>query len=400
MSRIERWVFLMILVGITLAPLPAEALLSGSRTIPGDTGWATNDLTILEPGQFQTSGPDPHLVSPEFDVPLNSLTGIIGRIQVDTPSPEIHCQLFYRTESSGFSEPRSYRFSLIPRGAEPIVFFLPTATLAESAGMRPDERLKTVRFDIDTPSPCVLTLISFQILTEDPGPYTRYIPETIVYPIRIRPAGGDISDNGPWIPNDLSLDSDGWYTVTGGDPFWTSPDLDVPLTDIQGVYFRMKLEGKMRCRMQLFWKSHGNDFQERHSFLFHAVFRDGLAEWVVPLVLLPRDDVLHTLRLDVENCTECRFQILSAKLIREEFQEMKHLVPRQIMYSFGKSVYARGVWRDIAANLWVDKPFWVVYGILIAIVVWILYYLQFGHRIKRPPGEYETRHRSTEQPDL
>ena len=383
LSRPACGTFMLILF---LMPFAAAADSTVLMALSGGSAWQMNDMRQKNPDWFETIGPDPYVISPGINVPLKSISGFYGRLIIRNSPETIAGQLFYDTATMRYSETRSYRFQLPLTDGGVTEFFLPAAFYGPNAMLPADERLLTIRLDVENCMGCDIQVQSIQIMAESSETLIRLIPEGLVYPVVEKSITPDISQIGPWLVNDMTMNSDGYYTVNGSDPYLMSPCLDAGLTQITGIFFHLGLEGKTRCRLQFFWNTYSQDYDEKRSFWFNAVFENNVSKFFVPLAVLPKDDLLKTVRLDLEACSECRVKILSARLVRNEYQTMKPFIPRQIMYSLGKSVYARGVLKDITMNLFVDTTFWIWYSLLIVSVCWSMYYLRNRFKVEKAAG--------------
>ena len=357
---------------LLLLLMPSDARADVRMALSDESAWQMNDMRRQTPGWMETTGPDPYVISPVMGVPIQSIGGFYGQLIIQNSPDPVSFQLFYETGTLGFAEIRSYRFQVPDTEGGETAFFLPADFYGAHALLSADATLQRIRLDVDNCTGCRIQIQSIEIRAQSEAWMTDLIPPDLVYPIVEKNITPDISQIGPWQPHDMTPHADGDFVISGDDPYLISPNLNAGLAHVTGIFFRLGMDGADRCRFQLFWDTYAQSYDERHSFWFNTVFQNGIAEFFIPLVVLPKDDILKTIRLDIDGCMGCRFKILSARLVENEFEAMKPLTPRQIMYSLGKSVYARGVLEDIAMNLFVDRIFWVLYVILIVSIGWFM----------------------------
>ncbi|MGD9976120.1 MAG: hypothetical protein AB7S77_23940, partial [Desulfatirhabdiaceae bacterium] len=327
---LSRLVFGMLALLLMSSDIRADSPVA--MALSDESAWQMNDMRRKTPGWMETTGPDPYVISPVIGIPIQSIIGFYGRLIIHNSPDPVSFQLFYETGTAGFAEIRSYRFQVPVKTGGITEFFLPAAFYERHASLSSDAKLQRIRLDTDNCTGCRIQIQSVQIVTQSDKSQSDLIPTDLVYPIVEKNITPDISQIGPWHPHDMTPNADGDFVISGDDPSMMSPRLNVGLTHITGVFFRLEMAGLDRCRFQLFWNSYSQDYDERHSFWFNAVIKNGIAEFFIPLVVLPKDDILKTIRLDIDGCMGCRFKILSARLVENEFEAMKPLTPRQIMY--------------------------------------------------------------------
>jgi hypothetical protein len=97
---------------------------------------------------------------------------------------------------------------------------------------------------------------------------------------------------------------------------------------------------------------------------------DGDGAFYIPFRVLPADDMLKTLRIDLEKCPKCRFEILEGRLITQEDATLLRQVPQNIMVALGYSVYGNGILRDIVEKIRRDPWFMICWVWMVGGVAW------------------------------
>ncbi len=377
------WMFLFLVAWLS-PPSPVRCEEAVLAAFSETTSWQLHDVRQAEDGAFEIVGSDPQWISPAIQEPLTAVRGFFGEVFFEKCPSDISVQLFWETDESGYTEASSYRFRADPDATGRLIFFLPfdpdvwlTRAVTKAASLR------NVRLDIDASVGCRLRIRQIGIAKTVPQDSASWIPRGLVYPVLEREVPSDVSEIGPWRENDLMPDEDGFWQAAGEDPFWISPDIDISPRRIKGVFVEMDVQSPVslqRIPLQVFWRTHGLEFDEKRSFRLIVRPRKGTVRFFLPLLVLPPDDLLRHLRIDLDGCLSCKVRLRSVQFVTGDLREYRAWLPRQLIYGLGKNVYGRNVLEDIAVNLRRDKIFLLLYGCCIAGCVWLLYDLRCRKR--------------------
>jgi len=357
--------------------------------------WRLNDLALSGPGSFVVIGPDPYLISPDLDVPFRDVAGIYWDIRLDGGGRAPSLQMFWTTTTHEFGEGFSFRFTPSSTSG----FFIPLAGYDPEDVFIRDAVLKNIRLDIEgCDHNCLLTIRQAEWIGQLTAELTARVPEDLVYPETPLPFAEDISDKGPWFLNNIEAEGNGRYRIAGSDPFLVSPPLNVPLSMVQGIHFRLKFPGQSGMRtLQLYWNSFSLDYDQKRSIWFLVEMNHEILDFYLPFKGMPTNDLLKTVRLDFYDAPDSFFEILETRVVDVTDADLHQRTPRQIMYSSGR--YASGVRanvveiaEDIFRRLSEDMDFIIAYAIILLLVIisigWIGKMRISGRRKKTPrPGE-------------
>ncbi|WP_028323429.1 hypothetical protein [Desulfatirhabdium butyrativorans] len=371
------WMFLLLAAWIFPSPVRCEeAVLAAFLE---KAAWQLHDVRQAEDGAFEIVGSDPQWISPAIQKPLTAVRGFFGELSFENCPSAVSVQLFWGTDESGYTEASSYRFTADPDKAGRLAFFLPFDPEWLAHAVTKSALLHHLRLDVDAPVGKRLRIRQIGIVQTFQPDLARWIPPDLVYPVLEREVPSDVSEIGPWREHDLMPDGDGFWRVAGEDPFWLSPNIDIFPRRVKGVFVEMDVQPSVslkRIALQVFWRTYELDFNEIRSFRLIVRPRDGAVRFFLPLLVLPPDDLLKHLRIDLDGCASCKVRLRSVQFVTGDLREYRAWLPRQLIYGLGKNVYGRNILEDIAANLRRDKIFLLLYGCCIAGCVWLLYPLR------------------------
>jgi len=344
-----------------------------------DAAWTLHDIQKHPHGVFMMTGPDPYWISPMVHIPIHSVHGFFGDLQIESCSGPLMIQLFWDTDSTAYSEIGSYRFPGNPDPSGTMAFWLPFDSEWLKRASMQSSRIRTLRMDIESSHPCMVRIRQLGIARSPRPDLAAWIPAEIRYPVLERDIPSDVSEFGQWQPHDLEFDDDGFWRVIGEDPFWVSPVLNLSLRRVKAIAVEMRFShigSRKSVPFQVFWKTYGFDFDEKRSFRFRVAPREGGVRYVLPLETLPQEELLQHIRIDLDGCPECHARIVSMKFLSGEIGSYVDQVPRQITYALGRNIYGRRLLEDIWANLRRDPGFLLFYFACLVGCLGMLYRLR------------------------
>lgn len=326
--------------------------------------WTLHDIQQHPNGVFVVTGPDPHWISPIVHVPIGSVYGFFGDLQIESCADPVTIQLFWDTESTAYSEAVSYRFTGNPDPSGRIAFWLPFDSERLKRASMKASWVRTLRMDIESSQPYAVRIRQVGIARSQRSDLAAWTPAELRYPVLERDIPSDVSEFGPWQPHDLQFEEDGFWSVIGEDPFWVSPVLDLSLLRVKGIAVEMRFSrigSRKSVPLQAFWKTYGFDFDEKRSFRFRVTPKEGGVRYVLPLGILPKEELLQHIRIDLDKCSGCRARIVSMTFLTGDIGAYVDQVPRQITYALGRNVYGRRLLEDMWANVRRDPGFLLFY---------------------------------------
>lgn len=368
------WLFLV----WVLFPFPVRSDETVSAAFSETASWRLHDVRRTEDGAFEIVGTDPQWVSPVIQQPLKTVRGFFGELSFENGQSAVPMQLFWETDLSGYTEVSSYRFTASPDEAGRLAFFLPFDPEWLTHAVTNSAFLRNLRLDINAPVGGRVRIRQIGIVKSFQPDLARWIPGDVVYPVLERDVPLDVCGIGRWEVHDMIPDGDGFWGVAGEDPFWLSPDIDIFPRRVKGVFIEMVFHPSIvlkRVPLQVFWRTSGLDFDEKRSFHMIVRPREGAVRFFLPLLVLPPDDLLKNLRIDLDGCSSCKAELRSVQFVAGDFREYRAWVPRQLAYGIGKNAYGSPLLEDIRANIGSDKAFLLMYICCIAACLCLLYYL-------------------------
>ena len=220
----------------------------------------------LEPTEqyvYTITGEDPYLIFRLEGMTRRSLAGFYMKID-----PEInkgcHYQLFWQTPEMGFSEHRSFRFHNDGKTLN-ASFYIP---FDESAEMN---AINAIRIDFEQ---CVSNKIGIEevsLRSEADAPVTEHaiLPSGLISPVLPMAIKPHIHEKGPWSFHDMTRLNGNHYRITQGDPYIISPALNVPLSKVKGVFFKLKFPNiDEKIKLQLFWSTYARGYSVKDNYIF------------------------------------------------------------------------------------------------------------------------------------
>ena len=336
--------------------------------------WMVHDLLQMDDHRFQGAGPDPFLVSPELGTPFRDVEGIVLYMQGDPNMVSMPIQVFWKSNVREFREDTSYIFSVEVTGKPKKVWLPFSGILLPDSDM---ERLLFIRVDWVRLGDTIGFSRMDVLLKGETPPADAVRPVMIRSPIGEIPVQDDFRRYGAYRIHDLVVEGPDSWRVKGMDPHLETADLNVRLKRVKGMYIRFRISGGNRPQLfQVFWKTYSADYDEKRSFWLRAQVKDGQGAFYIPFRVLPVEDMLRSIRIDLENCPNCLFQIVEGRLITREDPEMLYQVPPNIMVALGRSVYGNDILQDIVEKVRRDPGFFAVWGLLVIAVGGIA-----GHRV-------------------
>ncbi len=328
--------------------------------------WTLHDMVQTEDHRFQGVGPDPHIVSPELGVPIQNVEGIVLYLQGYLDKEPIPIQVFWKTDTNGFREDASFKFFIEARTQPQNIWLsFADAILPESD----TERLLFIRVDWVRPGDTVGFSRMDVLPKGEAPPADVMLPVMSCAPVREIPIHDDFRRYGDYRIHDMAAEATNVWQVNGEDPYVETPELNVRLKRLKGMYVRFRISGRDNpYPFQIFWKTYADDYDEKRSFWLRTRVKDGEGAFYIPFRVLPTDDMLKTIRIDLEKCPNCRFEIVEGRLITREDSELLQQVPPNIMVALGYSVYGNGILRDILEKVRRDPGFIIVWLLLVVVV--------------------------------
>ncbi len=343
--------------------------------------WMVNDMVQTKAYRFRGTGPDPYLVSPEIGVSIQEINGIVLYLQGDLNQDAVPIQVFWKSDVNGFREDSSFIFSVESTG-KPQKVWLPfgDVILPESD----TERLLFVRVDWVRP----VDILGFSqmdvLLKGETSPEDSIQPLMSRVPIREIPIHDNFRQYGEYRIQDMVAEGSDTWRVNGGDPYLETADLNVRLKRVKGMYVRFRISGRDNpYPFQVYWKTYSADYDEKRSFWLRAQVQDGEGAFYIPFRVLPVEDMLKTIRIDLEKCPNCLFQIVEGRLITREDPALLRQVPPNIMVALGRSVYGKDVLQDIVEKSRRDPGFLAVWGLLVLAVAGVTGYIVWKGCVSR-----------------
>ena len=342
--------------------------------------WFLHDMVVTEDKRFQGKGRDPHLVSPELGIELGKVQGIVLSICGYPDKDPIPIQVFWQTDANGFREDASFQFSIEATSHPRNVFLSFADTILTESDT---ERLLSIRVDWVRSSDTIGFTKMDVLLRGDVLPEDVILPVMARAPIREIPLQEDFLRYGPYRIHDMVVEDDDTWQVNGEDPYVETANLNVRLKRIKGMFLRFRISGRENpYPFQVFWKTYSADYDEKRSFWLRTRVQDGEGAFYIPFRVLPADDMLKTIRVDLEKCLKCRFEILEGRLITQEDATLLRQVPPNIMVALGYSVYGNGILRDMVEKARRDPGFLVVWGLIVVVVGGITGWMGIASRKK------------------
>ena len=340
-------------------------------------GWKTHDMEPLGPTTFRVLGADPYIYSTPFSQPLQSIAGVLLDLSIDGNPGMQPMQMYFATDDRGWSEALSFRFTP-PRDGKafiPLHFY-------EGESIFPDgTSMVNLRLDVNRCESCILKVREAVLIQSATSELAAMMPTDLSEPDLpvLKPIAPDISQKGSWVPHDIEILDGNLFRVTGGDPFIESPDLDVLLSKVEGIHFRLQFLGERRYqKMQLFWTSYSHPaFDEKSSILFNAVMQNDVADMYIPLRgELPRNEVLKKIRLDLMDAPGVSFRILAARLVDRTNAALLQRIPVDLVYFPKIARYSKRILLfDVLQRLKKNTAFLFFLGLLMvgtaAAMVWL-----------------------------
>lgn len=328
--------------------------------------WLLNDLAPAGPGVYRVTGPDPYLLSPDLNLPFKDVAGIDWDIEAHGKPDALSMQMFWTTSAHGCGEGFSFRFTSSSRGG----FFIPFTGYDPKAVFADDVSLVNVRLDFEQCANCMIAVRRAQWIGQATTEQSVRIPEDLIYPVTPHPIAPDFAHKGTWTLNGITTTDNGRYRISGGDPFMVSPHLNVPLSMVRGIYFRLKFPGQSgRRTMQLYWNSYSQDYDEKRSIWFLAEITHEVLHAYIPLQGIRPNDLLKTIRLDFYDAPGRSFQVLAARLVDAAgSDDLVAFTPKQIMYASGRRASASALVADILRRLGMDKGFMIAWALIVMLV--------------------------------
>lgn len=224
------------------------------------------------------------------------------------PKEKLSAELFTRqlavsstTEQLNFDPFHKLRFQFNPQQLAALAIPIPVGLKLS------DDAL--VRLDIDGCAGCQIQFTAPAII----APENHRANSTPAEVYRHLHGSADIPNGGltvaisGWRHHDLQplATTSNLLQVTGGDPYLTSPLLDVNSENLGGVLFELSYLGtaKRLHDFQLFYATEQHRFIERASSIFRVAADDGQLKFYIPLHFLstqfPAQQLLEQLRLDI-----------------------------------------------------------------------------------------------------
>lgn len=159
----------------------------------------------------------------------------------------------------------------------------------------------------------------------------------------------------PWFSNDMQRTGNTSFAVAGADPYVFSPPMEIPLRKIAGLLLKLDVEGTSKSpALQMFLGLDDLGWSEYLSFRF-TLPPDGTA-WLpfpfrkAPSETLPPGALLRDVRLDLENCADCRLHIAEARWMDRSSPELEGHIPPDLRYPIiprpaASDVSRKGRWR-------------------------------------------------------
>jgi hypothetical protein len=136
--------------------------------------WRTFGMQRLPDGAFRLGEDDPHLVSPELNVPLRSAKGLFLRMAFASRAPKRMFQLFWDTYSTGFQELQSIRFLAdLKEGVAEVYIPFPA--------FHRNDLLKTVRLDVYGIPGEELRVSSARVVDSETEALLARVPKHLMY---------------------------------------------------------------------------------------------------------------------------------------------------------------------------------------------------------------------------
>lgn len=346
-----------------------------------EQAWMLNDMVQTEDRRFQGAGPDPYLVSPELGVPIRDVNGIVLYLQGAPENGPIPIQVYWKTDVHGFREDTSFIFSVEATG-KPQRVWLPFADAILPGS--DTVRLLLIRVDWVRLGDTIGFSRMDVLLNGETPPADAMLPLMIREPIREIPIHDDFCQYGEYRIHDMIAEGSDAWRVNGADPYLETADLNVRLMRVKGMYIRFRISGRENpYPFQVFWKTYSADYDEKRSFWLRAQVKDGEGAFYIPFRVLPVEDMLKTIRIDLEKCPNCLFQMVEGRLITREDPALLRQVPPNIMVALGRSVYGKDVLQDIVEKSRRDPGFLAVWGLLVIAVAGVTGYIVWKGRVSR-----------------
>jgi hypothetical protein len=148
--------------------------------------------------------------------------------------------------------------------------------------------------------------------------------------------GIPILEGKPWHTSDMRPTGPGTFSVEGADPYIFSDPVKMPLRDIKGLYWNLRVIGaNAPFSMQLFLGIDELGWSEYLSFRFRP---DPFSGFFIPFPFhavpeaLGRDAVLKTVRLDLDNCRNCRLELEGIERVEQLSEGLTALIPPDMKY--------------------------------------------------------------------
>jgi hypothetical protein len=374
-QRLGRQLLVLVLLFILSDPVRAEV-----RAVPllEDGTWQTHNMVPIGPNAFRASGGDPYLFTPNFSHPLKSIQGLFLSLSLTGTSASQPMQLFIATDRHGWSEALSFRFTPNPNGK----IFLPFRFYGKGKAFREDASLMNVRLDVGECDACVLKVRQALLVQGPSAELLAMVPVDLIEPDVPVPMAmaADISQKGDWVLRDIDRDGEGLFRVSGGDPYLISPKLNVPLSQVKGVQFRIEFPGQSGYRkMQLFWSSYSHHYEEERSIWFKAALENGIADLFIPVVdAVPKGDLIRNMRLDLVDASGMSFRLLAARLVASPDPSLLQRTPVRMVYARDRRYDRDRLVSDTIHRISGDKAFFVLLGVMIMAVTVTMIWLRWG----------------------
>ncbi|MGD9972853.1 MAG: hypothetical protein AB7S77_07320 [Desulfatirhabdiaceae bacterium] len=368
MSLIDK-IILTVVIGVSFLVTGTMHTDAAGKTYPVSLlpteEWKTHNVKPLSPTRFKVTGSDPYIISPVLNRPLSDIAGVYLQLAVQTQLANVDFQIFFSTDRQGYGQNNSFKFTVETVSGGKRIFIPFAGHLGESFR---NETLQTIRLDfMDGCSGCVFEVLEADLLDQVSMDMADLIPGDLVYPVIQKSVLPDIAQKNAYTLHDLKLLSSEAFEVSGDDPHILFSDLNVLANRVTGIHFRMSFSNSKarECRMQLFWSTYVQGFDEKKSFRFCVIPDQGPVEFVIPLAVLPKAEMLKTIRLDFDSADISPIQLLDARLIGTDIQSMRHLVPQKIVYSSGKNIYGMKTLSHVLMRITSDRWFLVFYAALL-----------------------------------
>lgn len=186
--------------------------------------------------------------------------------------------------------------------------------------------------------------------------------------------GTPILEGKPWHSSDMRPTGPDTFSVEGPDPYIFSDPVKMPLRDIKGLYWNLRVIGAdAPFSMQLFLGIDGLGWSEYLSFRFSP---DPVSGFFIPFPFhavpeaLGPDAVLESVRLDLDSCRKCRLELKGVERIEQVSEELTARIPPDMKHPVipqpaAPDITQKGPWRlhgirrvsDTEFELGADDPY-------------------------------------------